>query len=228
MAKYVADMLAIASIYPGELEPIRRSYGPSRDSTGPKAVRSTLFRLDPVPRGKKPFVLEVYDSFEDILNPMQQEGSGRGRMQKPVPVQNIVDDLLGRWTGSMYNVPAEARPGIIQIVGTVPTSGEVRQMEEQQSAYFEYWFAQGEALYRGDPTTIENYKTYSKEMRLAANWLDRSRPWSDARIASESEPCKWCTTIIPKLAIFCPQCQKQVRDIPEGMSKLSMPPKAAA
>ena len=228
MAKYVADMKCIASIYPGQLQDQRRSYGPSRESSGPKAQRSTLFHLDPVPRGSKPpyCVIEVYDSFEDVLDVMNQSGSQGGntgprpRIQKPVPVDTIIADLLTAWTGGLYNVPPGAKPGVIEIIGSVPTQAERRQMEEQQAAYFEYWFGQGEALYRGDPTTIQNYKTYTTEMRLAAEWLGRQRPWSDVSLAAQLVACKWCTSLVPEQAIFCPQCQKQLQAVPPEMMAL--------
>ena len=225
MAKYVADTAYIASIYPGELEPIRRSYGPTRESGGKSAVRSTLFELPPVPRGSKPpyAILEVSDCFEDVMDVMSQSGHSGGprpRLPKPVAVETIVDDLIGRWTGGIFNVPAGAKPGVMRIVGTVPTQREMRQMEEQQGAYFEYWFGQGEGLFRGDPTTVNNYKTYTTEMRLAAEWLGRSRPWSDPRAAAETESCPFCTSIISRIAIFCPQCNRQVREIPAHLAAL--------
>ncbi len=226
MARYVAETACIASIYPGQLEDIRRSYGDSRDSVGPKSRRSTLFHIPPVPRGARPpyYVLELPDCFEDVLDIMAQgghQGGPRPRIPKPVPVEAIVSDLLGRWTGGLFNVPVGAMPGVIQIIGTVPTQKELKQMETQQAAYFEYWFSQGEGLFRGDPTTVNNYKTYTTEMRLAAEWLGRPRPWSDPRIAADSENCPWCTTVISNQAIFCPNCRKQVREIPAHLAALT-------
>ena len=224
MAKYIAETICIASIYPGQLPDQRRNYGPTRDSVGNKAMRSTNFHLEPVPRGKKPFILEVSDCFEDVIDLVQQSGNqggaARPRMPKPVPVETIVSDLIASWTGGMFNVPAGAKPGVIQIAGSVPTQKEMSQMEEQQAAYFEHWFSQGEGLYRGDPATIDSYKTYTAEMRLAAQWLGRMRPWSDAKMATELVPCPFCTKLISDRAIVCPECQRQVAEIPAHLAAL--------
>lgn len=215
MARYIAEEAYICSIYPGQPEPLRRNYGPSRDSVGKSAMRSSLFVLPPVGRKEKPFVLTLSDCFEDVLDVMSQSGHSGGprpRMPKPVPVETIVEDLVGRWTGGIFNVPDGARPGIMQINNSAPSQAELKQLREQQGQYFEYWFAQGEALFRGDPTTVNNYKTYTTEMRLAADWLGRSRPWSDVTIAAESVSCQWCTTVVSNLAIYCPNCQRQLLD----------------
>ena len=222
MSKYIAETICIASIYPGQLMDQRRNYGPTRDSIGSKAMRSTNFHLEPVARGKKPFILEVSDCFEDVIDLVQQSSrTARPRMPKPVPVENIVADLIASWTGGMFNVPAGAKPGVIEIVGSVPTQKEISQMEEQQAAYFEHWFSQGEGLYRGDPATIDSYKTYTQEMRLAAMWLGRMRPWSDAKMATGSlVPCPFCTKLISDRAIVCPECQRQIREIPAHLAAL--------
>src|ERR1700743_2830395 len=108
MAQYIPESLYIASIYPGVVEPQRRNYGPSRESTGKSSIRSTLFSLEPVERGKAPFILEIIDSFEDVLdvlNTSSERGPHKPKLLKPVPVQSIVNDLLARWTGGLYNVP---------------------------------------------------------------------------------------------------------------------------
>lgn len=229
MAQYVADEKCIASVYPGQLPDQRRSYGPTRESIGPKAQRSTLFHMPSVPRGgKNKFaVIKCYDSFEEGLDVMAQNGLGkneqRPRIQRPVPVESIIDDLMTAWTGNMFNVPAGARPGVMPIVGTVPTQDEMAQMREQQALYFEFWFAQGEALARGDKQVVDDYKRHSTEMRLAADWLGRDRPWSNARVAVESGPCPFCTTIISNMAIICPACHQQLRETPAHLALFNQP-----
>jgi hypothetical protein len=210
MARYEADCCFIASIYPGKLEPIRRHYGPSRESQGIKAIRSTLFELKPVPRGGEPFVFPVWDSFQNIVVVGQKE-----RQPKPVPVQEIVDDVLARWTGGLHNVPTGAKPGIIQIAGSKPTRAEHEEMKQVQTIYFEFHFNKGEELHRQN-----KWDDITEVMRLGANWLGRDALWANPAIAMESGPCPLCTRIIPNAAIFCPECKQQIKAMPAELAAM--------
>lgn len=228
MAKYTPDVLYIASIYPGEVVPQRRHYGPSRESAGRNAVRSSLFTLQPVPRGKKPFVLEIMDSFEDVLDVVGSSSSAdakgaKPRLSKPVAVESIASDLLACWTGGLFNVPQGAKPGIIQIADRVPTISEMREMEQQQVLYFSYFFTEGERLHQE-----KNWKEITGVMRLAAEWLGKKTMWSHRDMAEESFACPLCTTIIPNAAVFCPQCHQQIKAIPVDILKLQAGSQMAA
>lgn len=200
MARYEAEVQYIASIYPGKLEPVRRHYGPSRESVGPKAVRSTLFELKPVPRGGKPCVIQVMDSFQDVIVLGQKE-----KVAKPVEVQSIVDDILAKWTGGLFNVPSGAKPGIMQIASTVPTKAELDEMTRDQTVYFEYLFSEGSKLH-----DQKQWDNITQPMRDASNWLGRDAVWANPAIAMHTGPCPLCTEIIPNSAVFCPQCKQQV------------------
>lgn len=237
MAQYIADVRFIASIFPGQLPTIRRHYGPSRESEGRNAQRSTAFTLQPVPRGKKPFVLPVYDSFENVLDIMAMSAMGsrpeKPRLPKPVPVETIVADLLKEWTGGLFNVPQGAMPGVMEIrplkvelekfekTGALPgpTSGELDQMTATQTLYFEYLFTEGERLHKQS-----NWKEITDYMRLAAEWLGYEREWSHRAIARDSGPCPFCQSIIPNTAIVCATCQRQVREVPAHLMHLNQQP----
>jgi hypothetical protein len=234
MAQYIPDVRFIASIYPGQLPTIRRHYGPSRQSEGLGAQRSTAFTLDPVPRGKKPFVMALYDSFENVLDIVALSSLGNNsaqkpRLPKPVPVESIEADILKEWTGGLYNVPQGAAPGVIGIrpmkvelkkfedTGTLPGAAvdEVQRMTEMQTLYFEYLFTEGERLHKQN-----NWKEITSTMRLAAEWLGFEREWSHRAIARDSGPCPWCQSIIPNIAIVCGTCGKQVRETPANLAHL--------
>lgn len=226
MAKYIADSLYIASIYPGELEPVRRNYGPSRQSTGKGAERSTCFRLTPIVRGSKPgyCIIEVTDSFEDVIDLSQIQNSTAGSVHKPkalkpVPVETIVADVLAIWTGGLFNVPQGAKPGIMQIAGTVPTQNELREMTLTQTLYFEYLFAEGERL-----DQQKDWKDITGVMRLAAEWLGHRRAWSHRAIAADSSPCPICTAMVPNAAYVCPSCGKVIRALPAELAALQAMP----
>jgi hypothetical protein len=218
MARYEAEHRYIASIYPGRVEPQRRHYGLSRESLGPRANRSTLFELEPVPRGEAPFILRVTDSFEDVLDVLGQSGTEGGhkpKLTKPVGADDVVRDLLSCWTGGLFNVPSDAKPGIIEIAGTRPAAGEMVQMLQQQTVYFEFLFNEGERLHKAN-----EWKEITDVMRLGAEWLQRNVIWANRSMAADSVPCPLCTTIIPGAAVFCPQCRQQIRALPAEIAAL--------
>ena len=235
MPRYLADVRFIASIYPGELPVIRRNYGTTLESEGRSASRSTAFRLEPVPRGDSPFVLAVYDSFEEVLDVTGMSSMGGSpqnkRAQKPVRVEEIVADLLKQWTGGLHNVPQGASPGIIEIKpmkvemekfeknGSLPGPGpkELSHMVEVQTAYFEYLFQEGEKYHQRN-----EWKEITNSMRLAADWLGYSRVWSHRAIARDSGPCPACTKIIPTAAAVCPECHTQIRALPAEIAALHL------
>lgn len=219
MAKYIADTKYICSIWPGKVEPQRRNYGPTRESSGKRAVRSTLYELEPVKRNQKPpyFVLEVCDCFEDVIDVVgtsaTTERGQRPRLPKPVPVENIVSDLLNAWTGGIFleGMPNEAKPGIGEIVNSAPSQKELEALKAQQTLYMEYLFQAGEMYHKQN-----QWKNITENMRLAAEWLGHSREWSSRAIAKNSGPCPLCTQIIPDTAIFCPACHQQVGFLENG------------
>ena len=237
MAKYYADVRFIASIYPGKAQEIRRNYGTSRNNDGADAQRSTLFKLEPVPRGGQPFVLPVYDSFESVRDFVRQAGGPRLKYNaNPVPVEEIVADLLQQWAGGYLLVPQDppAKPGIIVLdpLDTeikaffrdkklpTPNKDEMRQMLQQQTAYFEFWFAEGEKLARGDHDAIVKWSNYTPEMRLAADWLGHKTRWANPDMMANAQPCPWCGRIIPPSAYVCEYCNRTVREIPAHLMKL--------
>jgi hypothetical protein len=228
MGRYIADVRFLASIYPGKITPIRRNYGTSLHGEGKGANRSTLFELEPVARGKKPFVLPIYDSFEEILDIVALSSMANSprkpRGSKPVSSDSIVADLLKEWTGGLFNVPQDASPGIMEIRPMKvemekfyrdarelpgPNVGEIKYMTDRQTQYFEFLFTEGERHHKQN-----NWKEITETMRIAAEWLGHDREWSSRAIAKESGPCPLCTQIVANAAIFCPSCHQQIRAMP--------------
>ena len=221
MAKYTADAKYICSIYPGELPVQRRNYGTSPSNDGKDVSRCTTFVLKPVPRGQKPpyFVLPIYDSFEsiiDVLGTTQRQKGEKAYLPRMVPVDEIVADMLKQWTGGLFGVPDGAHPGIMEIAGPTPSKAEQQEMERAQTSYFNFRFSEGERLYREN-----KWDNITDEMRLAAEWLGHKTVWSSTDIAENSEPCPFCTTVVPKLAIICPTCRKQIREVPADRPDLA-------
>jgi hypothetical protein len=161
----------------------------------------------------------VYDSFESIIDVMgsaQRKKGEKAYLPRMVPVDEIIADLIGKWASGLFGVPDGAHPGIMEIAGPVPTKAEQQQMEQAQTLYFNFRFSEGERLYREN-----KWGEITDVMRLAAEWLGHKTVWSSTDIADTSEPCPFCTTVVPKLAIVCPTCQRQIREIPPELAKLA-------
>lgn len=237
MARYSADVKFIASIYPGQLPDIRRNYGLSKNCDGDGAQRSTLFHMEPVPRGAPPYVIAVFDSFESVRDFVRQAGGPRAKYNpNMVEVESIVNDLLGQWAGNQHLIPQQppATPGIIEInplpaelknfsregILPKPNGEELEVMRARQTAYFEFLFNEGEKISRGDHQAINQWSNYTPEMRLAAKWLDRHTQWSDPAMASDNEPCPFCQQLITPAAYVCKWCHRTVRAIPPELLKL--------
>ena len=217
MARYTAEVKRIASIYPGELPPIALNHGQFQDR---KKGRRTIYELTPVPRDKartKPCVIEVYDSFEDVLDVMA--GERNAKMPKGVACEDIVADLLRQWTGNMVEVPAGASPGIIEIANTFPTQAEFNRMFEMQTAYANYLYAKASDLNR-----TGNFKEITGAMRVMAEWLGKSADWIDPSQVIEKTNCPACGgEIMPKVSI-CRHCGTKLRALPRELAILNNEP----
>lgn len=229
MAKYVPDSKWIASIYPGKLPPITKYHG---QDPNPRKPRATVYSLDPVARGKKPFMLEVIDSFENVPNPMKAAESQKSERigsnmvfdSAPVACEQIVENLIQEWAGGMVGVPVGAQMGIMAIIGTVPTQAELILMTEMQTKFFEYMFQEGERLDRQ-----REWKGIRQPMVDAAIWLGRDRLWSSPSLSTEMVPCPACKKDIPADSIICNVCGIKLRALPPELAALNPPaPQRAA
>lgn len=232
--RYVAEVRFIASIYPGQLPVLTRYYGPSISATGQGASRRTEFKLEPVLKGARPFILPVHDSFEQTLDVMalsaHKNNPHKPMQSKPVAVEGIVQDLLNDWVGRLANVPDGCKPGVgevhlpesivneynrrgSQLPNSVTESkhsgiprDEYDQLVDQQTKYFEYWLGEGELTH-----DQKKFKEISPIMRLAAEWFpDRPVRWRTKNFAAEIVRCPLCTSEIPADAVVCPSCRHQL------------------
>lgn len=221
MAKYTAESIWIASIYPGIVQPITKYHGPH---PSPRSARATVYRLKPVQRGGKPFLLEVSDAFENVPNPMKAAESMKSERigstmvfdSSPVACEEIVENLLQEWAGGMVGLPPGAAPGIIRLIGTVPTQDERERMTQQQTILYEYLFQEGERLYRQS-----DWKGITQTMRDAAVWLGHERIWSTPAKSSESVNCPGCNEVISSAAAVCKHCGTRIKELPGEIAALN-------
>lgn len=229
MARYQAEALYIASIYPGQLEAQMKYHG---DSTDPREGRAKRYWIPPVPRLERPelpdevknvkitkahgrwcAILEVCDAFENVPNPLKADG---GRMHfdlSPVDCREIATNLHRYWGGNFVDLPAGATPGMMIIKGTVPNEDEMRQMVVQQQAFYEYRLMQGDKCAREN-----NWKEFTQQMRDAVAYLGKERPWSGGMITTD---CPACMEQIPSGASICSHCGTRLKALPKDIALLN-------
>lgn len=204
MAKYEAESFYVASIYPGQLEPVKLYHGTSPDA---RQGRCTTYTMKPVARGKKACTIEVFDAFETVIDPMQTMQQGVvTRTPRPVSGQNTADVLVSYWAANIHGMPQGAGPGVMRIVGTVPTEQEKAIMTAQLSKYAEWRFMKGERLH-----AEKKIDQITDEMVLMAKWLGRQTAWSDPGMALEMVECPECTGLIKPHAKVCIHCKRAVK-----------------
>lgn len=212
MGKYIADTTSIASIYPGFTEPIRRDHSPD---SNPNKGTSTWYRLKPVKKGGKAFVLEVSDCFEHKKDVCKSIDRGRITMEiTPISVEEVCDDLLKHWVGNIVGLPHGALPGIMKIRGTVPQQEELEQMRAQQQAYMEYYFAEGERIYQSN----EGVHKISPKSKMAAEYLGRPTLWSHPAKSTDEVPCRACRKTIAADAYVCSHCGTRLKALPPDLA----------
>jgi hypothetical protein len=258
MAKYVADAITIASIWPGQLESKTLYHGLDSD---PHSSRATRYWIPPVKKNSmcmcghisywhdataqkrkaddhscqnaactcKRFVksdkvaydlIEVSDSFENVPDYRSADDGKPEWSSKPVPCEDIVQDLLRFWAGNMVGIPAGASPGIIAIAEELPSEEELTRMLIMQTAFAEFQFQTGERL------AIErDWKGITQTMRDMADWLERPRPWANPELASKKVECPACRQPIPGDAYVCHHCRYQVHPFDGELAKLNAPGK---
>lgn len=216
MHKTIAERRYICSIWPGKLEPVSVAVG-SDPSTA--KGRRTMYELEPVKRGKKPYVIEVRDMFEDVPNVNLGDGSKLLFSSKPVDCGEIVNNCLNIWTRNIFGIPEGAGMGISEITNTAPTSTELDRLKVQLTSLMEWLFQEGERL-----DSEKKWKVITEPMRLSAEWLGRPRRWANPGETAQSSPCPFCQSIIPDAALVCNVCSRQVRVIPPELAALNKAP----
>lgn len=209
MAKVVLEKVYIASIHPSKTDAVILPHGATmRKEEG----RSTKYELKPVPREKmnKPFLLEVTDAYESVLDNTNTNGTFVAR---PVDVNQIADWLVNHWAGNMTDCPS---PGIMKIIGTVPQQAELEELARRQTAYSEHMFERAEML-----VFERRSKFITQQMRDAAIWLRRERNWVNQSISEQTEKCPACRQDMPIDAYICHHCGTKVRKFPENIEVLN-------
>ena len=217
MAKYQADKIIIASIWPGTLEAVTLYHGLDPD---PKSPRATRYWIPPVKAGSRPpyKLLEVFDSFENVPDYMNADDGRPSFTSKPVLCEQIVENLLRFWAGNMVGIPAGASPGIIALDRgqEVPHDRDIERMKAMQVRFAEHQFQQGERL-----AAERDWKGITEVMRVMAKWLGRDRTWSTPEMASRTETCVACKQPIPEDAFVCHHCGTRLRALPPELAELN-------
>ncbi len=229
MPRYQAEVVYLASIYPGKLAPIIMYHG---DSPNPHHGRAKRYVMPPIVRGEKPVVpedcknvrihkasnqyvavLEIADAFENIPNPTKSDGMRMVFDSGPVSCTQIAENLEQTWGGNFIGLPDGAGPGIKIIAGTIPTQDELERLMEMQGRYYEFRLSQGDQL-----ASENQWKEITREMRDAAAYLGKERVWASG---ARTEDCPACGMQIPMGRAICHHCHTRLRELPASVAGLN-------
>lgn len=221
--RQVANSIYLASVYPGKLEPIARSYGPSYDTKG---GRRTVFKFKPADRfanrqKDRYDVMEIVDSWEDVPNPSKPVIVNNGRMptdSRLVPCEEIVKDLLKVWCGSTVGLPSGVTPGVMVIANSVPTQAEFEKLEAMQTSFAQYMTQEGDRLY-----AAKEMKAITPQMRESVKYLGYRRDWSDPKAVINNAECPECRQLIHADQAVCHHCKVRLKPMSPELAALNQP-----
>jgi hypothetical protein len=156
-------------------------------------------------------VLEVCDCFQSELDVK----TGKYTQSSLVDVDSIVEDLVGKWAGNIFDAPPGSGPGIMAVANSAPSQAELEAMRTRQTVYFQDQYSRGQLAHNE-----ARHSEITATMRLAAEWLGMKTIWSDPAILRDSKPCPFCTMVIPEIALVCPHCHRAVKAIPKELASL--------
>jgi hypothetical protein len=211
----------MASIWPGKLEPKPMYHGLDQDA---RTGRCTVYWIPPVRKNARPpyELLTISDSFENVPDLNELAGDLRGgrtpMTSKPVPCEDIAENLRRFWAGNMVGIPAGASPGIIILPKgrEVPHQKDIDAMMSMQTAFAEHQFQQGERL-----ASERDWKGITQTMRDMAKWLGHERRWSTPEMVIESVGCPACKQPIPKDAFVCFHCGTKIKAFTPELAALN-------
>ena len=147
-------------------------------------------------------------------------GENRGNYPHPVEAIKIAYDLKKCWVENTPLNSQDSGPGIWICEKDLPTDEELDFNYQRQRAYAIALMEQADAWYR------DNLAKYIQPIhRIMAKWANiNDKKWLPEAY-SERDNCPLCRKLIDKLAIFCPECNKQIKAMPEEFELLNSPRK---
>lgn len=166
----------------------------------------------PASQDSIPSILHVKEAGHDVY--MGCERNPR-YMRIKLPPYEVARGIIEQFVGSVIATQDNAQPGIFYVPGKYESNEiEVRFPEELMKAKVQQknWFLELVKMADDDwQKSNHRHSAISNLQRDAATFLGFKREWVDA-IKSNPEllnlvPCKFCTFIINKAAIVCPNCK---------------------
>ncbi len=206
-------MARIASVNIASIYPIERADSPgiafkaSRPYHPEKGKAYVEFQLPVATPDHPVIVLPIEDCFQNVY--MGQDVGVRAEL---ISALEIATDLARAWSGSTVGTESGFGPGVGVIEGPAPDQEWLAGQRARQNGYFQLLIQRGnDAERKVRPDLI------SREMRLAAKIMGKEDlPWvkGAAEQLADKINCPICTTKIPRAAIFCPHCTKQIAPLP--------------
>lgn len=216
-SKFQSAHVTICSIYPMQLGPERRPYGPKRDSG------SMLFKIPGVKRTDAPpyQLLSVPDCWQRQRDWIKLPTDPDAYYPTLVDCESVARDLVNNWTTGLLAASEGGHPGVGVIAGDVPTEAELSELNGKQTRFFEALYYAGQKLAQDN-----NWKNITELHRQAALYLQKSTEdakWVKPFNPEDLKSCPACQSRIPTLAFICPVCRTQIARMPKELMELSEP-----
>lgn len=199
-----------------------------------RSLFSGNFYAPAVPKGDKPFLLEVRDHYQ----PEKQPHIVGGRIfRNMITGEEIARDIIQHWTAGVLGMTGDVHPGIwvvrdvITLLDETGTPikdvyGAVQSRpatEEEKAAMWAEDLAENVAAQaRWGEFNIQQADAYAKDenskmrlligptMRAAAKYYGRDREWLEELKDNDSKTCAFCIKSIDRRVVVCPHCQNVV------------------
>lgn len=215
----------ILSVSPFVHPKVSRPYAPN-----PRGGHTdfTIEQYTVADRDKKnpPKMTEVFDSFQPNMDELRDIGVPNAHKAPSfVPVEQILNDVLGHWTQCGIGAPNECRPGIwspeTMSVESDAYYDEIQFNLLSTTMYAEFLYTQAKGYEMSKLPS--DWANISLKHRIAAAWLGKEESWGRTmteRVRS-AEKCPFCTSNVPAEAYVCLACGRTIREIPKRLKKLN-------
>lgn len=180
----------------------------------PKIQKPSLYPGEwdiPISKDGRPAVLIIGDNVKTpYFNPMAPRGQENTMI--PVLADEVARSIVEDQISSMIHVTEDAQPGLFWVHGEYSIDKVERELSDKLDELREKqrrWFA--ENVKEADDLwgKWRQHRMIGQRHRDAANFLGLKRDWCDLdRHIDEVVPCKFCTILIPKIAVVCPNCKQ--------------------
>lgn len=192
------------------------------------------FHAPAVPKGDKPFILEVRDHIQPERMPHIVGGR---RIPVTIHGEEIARDIIQHWTTGVLGMTGDVHPGIWVVRETItlrddsgtpvkdvygavqsrPATDEEKtamwaedlsENKAAQTRWAEFNIQQGDVLASDSNTKMR--LMIGPTMKLSVKYQGRERDWCEEMKDDDVKACKFCFKSIDSRVVVCPECKNVV------------------